>query len=331
MKPVAALVSIALVILAGCRSDVTVREPSGRSVVEPVSGGSGEGNGGPVTGTGGRGGSGKGGGSGQERRVLFPGAERVPSREWSSEGTEDIDDVVTYGCFVPSVPSGNGFMDLMTSKDGRCLVWYIHVWAERSFVRRAHYRVIERSGNGDVRQFDVFDPVAFDPVAFDLASGVAVDRGRVEATVDELHGETPVERGVGLQVEPISLADFPLRVEWSIVEIVPGAADGSPAGKDSDGSIALSGEATVSQDFPVPPAGQLSQPSLRLQLCEAELKVLQAKFRGGASAFALQLRVGPAPTSQPPPGARSGPRRVVETRVPITEKRVADCLRPGGS
>ena len=248
------------------------------------------------------------------------------SREWSSDGTEDILDVVTYGCFVPSVKGGDGFMDLMTSKDGRCLVWYIHVWAERSFVRRAHYRMVERSGNGDVRQFDVFDPVAFD-----LASGVAVDRGPVEVTVDELHGDTPVERGVGLQVEPISLADFPLRVEWSIVEIVPGAADGSPAGKDSDGTIALSGEATVSQDFPVPPAGQLSQPSLRLQLCEAELKALQAKFRGGASAFALQLRVGPAPTSQPPPGAQSGPRLVLETRVPITEKRVTDCLRQGGS
>jgi hypothetical protein len=250
----------------------------------------------------------------------------VPSREWSSEGTEDIDDVVTYGCFVPSVTGGDGFMDLMTSKDGRCLVWYIHVWAERSFVRRAQYRMVERSGNGDVRQFDVFDPVAFD-----LASGVAVDRGPVEVTVDELHGDTPLERGVGLQVEPISLADFPLRVEWSIVEIAPGAADGSPAGEDSDGSIALSGEATVSQDFPVPPAGQLSQPSLRLQLCEAELKVLQAKFRGGASAFALRLRVGPAPTSQPPPGARPGPRLELETRVPITEKRVSDCLRRGGS
>jgi len=317
MKPVAALISIALVVLPGCRSDVTVREPPGQYGVGPVTSGSGKGNGGPVTGTGGQGSrrSGPGGGSGQSRRVLVPGAERVSSREWSSEGTEDIDDVVTYCCFVPSVRGSDGFMDLMTSKDGRCLVWYIHVWAERSFVRRAHYRMVEQSSNGDVNEFDVFDPVAFDPVA--------VDRGPVEVTVDELHGDTRVERGVGIQVEPISLADFPLRVEWSIVEIAPA--------QDSDGSIALSGEATVSQDFPPPPAGQLSQPSLRLQLCEAELKALQSKFRGGASAFALQLRVGPAPTSQPPPGARSGPRLELETRVPITEKRVTDCLRRGGS
>jgi hypothetical protein len=245
---------------------------------------------------------------------------RVVGRDWRLLRTEDFDRRVVFWCHVPSVAnSATQYMDVLRSQD--CLVWYIHVGADRTYVRRSVYQVSEssvggkRSNSGDAsRVIYVSDP-----------PGLACDEGcTTRAVIDEMVGEEPA-KDVGVRSESIPLAQFPVLLEWQVVALI------KPTDKPTwlaatDRRVLLSGSQVIREDCPPPPNGRLAVPSHRLSLCGQQLQqLLQQLSAMRASEAAMVLRVSPAPGAVVDPGESPVPL-ITETRIPITKERVQACL-----
>lgn len=245
---------------------------------------------------------------------------RVVGRDWRLLRTEDFDRRVVFWCHVPSVAnSATQYMDVLRSQD--CLVWYVHVGADRKYVRRAVYQVSEssvrgkRSNSGDAsRVIYVSDP-----------PGLACDEGcTTRAVIDEMVGEEPA-KDVGVRSESIPLAQFPVLLEWQVVALI------KPTDKPTwlaatDRRVLLSGSQVIREDCPPPPSGRLAVPSHRLSLCGQQLQqLLQQLSAMRASEAAMVLRVSPAPGAVVDPGESPVPL-ITETRIPITKERVQACL-----
>lgn len=249
------------------------------------------------------------------------GWDRVTVQEWGLEGSSDVLGRITFGCFVPSsgrLQPGRSHLDMFVSQDGRCLVWYVHVWASREWVRVTSYRLSEASTDGTRRvETTVFDPVCLN------AAGAKVP---AERTADELFGIDRSPSGGRREVQPLG-QDFPLLLEWQITKVV--APDERPKWLPAgDPRIALQGSVRVDKDHPLPPEGELSQPSYRLQLCEADLRQLLKVLGAGQRSDVLDVlfRVGLAPGAVVPGGFIADPPTQFETRVPITRERIDRCL-----
>jgi hypothetical protein len=245
---------------------------------------------------------------------------KVIGRDWSLLRTEDIDRKVVFWCHVPSVANAsNEYMDVLRSRD--CLTWYIHVGAERQYVRRAVYQVSEhpaagkRSSSGDAsRVIYVSDP-----------PGLACEEGCTSrAVIDEMVGAERAT-GVGAKSEAIPLAEFPVLLEWQVVAVVE-PTDKPTWLPPADRRVILSGSQVIREDLPPPPAGRLDVPSLRLSVCGQQLQLVLQQLSGmPASEAALVLRVTPAAETRIEPGFQVVPL-TTKTRIPITKQRVQDCL-----
>lgn len=248
------------------------------------------------------------------------GSGRVVEHEWSFSEARDLEGRIAYGCLVPAGTTRSGHsMDMFVSKDGKCLVWYVHVWATKVFVRQVTYRLEERSGDGRLAAEHVISDPAGVPVG--------PEEPQAERTADELFG-IEREADAGLRRDLLPLSKFPLRVEWQVVAVTGSRA--SPTWlAENDRRVVLSGGADVRQDRPPPPRGSLSEPSVKIQLCADDLRKLLDRLEGQtAREFDLLLRVGPAAGAQAPEGfVPDGPEQF-EARVPITRKRIEACLVP---
>lgn len=249
-------------------------------------------------------------------------SSKVIGRDWSLLRTEDIERKVVFWCHVPSVGNASGqYMDVLRSPDWDCLTWYIHVGAERQFIRRAVYRVSEhpagskRSGSGDASRVIYVS----DPPGLDCEEGCTS-----RAVIDEMVGTERVT-GVGAKSEAIPLAQFPVLLEWQVVAVVEPTEKPTwlPA---ADRRVILSGSQVIREDRPPPPSDRLDVPSLRLSLCGEQLQLVLRQLSGmPASEAALVLRVTPADGSRAEPGFQAV-TLTTKTRIPITKQRVQDCL-----
>jgi hypothetical protein len=252
------------------------------------------------------------------------GGQGITRLRWRLSGETDLPGRVTYGCFVPSGPkprSGH-YLDMFVSRDGKCLVWYVHVWASQEHVRVVRYQVDQLSADGQtvMNTEDVVDPPGF---------GNPTPASDAEWTLDESFGVDP--RPAGLQRRALSLERFPLLLEWQIVK-VPKGAIGRPQTwiAEPNPAIALQGSAIIDRDRPPPTPGSLSEPSFKLQLCKADLETLRVSLDAGtAEKFDLLLRVGAAPGAIAPSGFKPDEATQFETRVPITRQRIESCLGAG--
>lgn len=270
------------------------------------------------------GGTGGSGGTGAFVPWEDRGAQGITRLRWRLGDETDLPGRVTYGCFVPSGPkprSGH-YLDMFLSRDGKCLVWYVHVWASQEHVRVVRYQVDQLSADGQkvLSSQTVTDPPGFG----DSAHGPGA-----EWTLDESFGVDP--RPAGLQRRALSLERFPLLLEWQIVKVSKDAV-GRPQSwlAARNPSIAIQGSTIIERDRPPPPPGALSEPSFKLQLCRADLEALQVSLDAGtAEKFDLLLRVGPAPGAVAPTGFAPDAATQFETRVPITRQRIESCLGAG--
>jgi hypothetical protein len=247
-------------------------------------------------------------------------SSKVIGREWSLLRTEDIDRKVVFWCHVPSVANASdGYMDVLRSPD--CLTWYIHVGAERQYVRRAIYQVSEHSAAGKRSSSEDASRVIYvsDP------PGLACDEGCTSrAVIDEMVGAERAA-GMGAKSEAIPLAQFPVLLEWQVVAVVEPTEKPTwlPA---ADRRVILSGSQVIREDRPPPPSGRLDVPSLRLSVCGEQLQLLLQRLSGmAAQEAALVLRVSASPEAAVEQEFQVVPL-TTKTRIPITKKRVQDCL-----
>lgn len=245
---------------------------------------------------------------------------KVIGRDWSLLRTEDIDRKVVFWCHVPSVANAsNEYMDALRSPG--CLTWYIHVGAERQYVRRAVYQVSEHSAAGKRSSSRDAGRVIYvsDP------PGLACEEGCTSrAVIDEMVGAERAT-GMGAKSEAIPLAQFPVSLEWQVVAVVEPTESPTWLPAD-DRRVLLSGSQVIREDRPPPPGGRLDVPSLRLSVCGEQLQLLLNRLPGmPASEAALVLRVTQAPDATVEPGFQVVPL-TAEARIPITKKRVQDCL-----
>ena len=247
-------------------------------------------------------------------------SSKVIGRDWSLLRTEDIERKVGFWCHVPSVGNASEqYMDVLRSPD--CLTWYIHVGAERQFIRRAVYRVSEhpagskRSGSGDASRVIYVS----DPPGLDCEEGCTS-----RAVIDEMVGAERA-KGMGARTEAIPLAQFPVLLEWQVVAVVEPTEKPTWLPAD-DRRVVLSGSQVIREDRPPPPVGRLGVPSWRLSVCGQQLQLLLQQLSSmPASEAALVLRVTPASDATVEPGFQVVPF-TAEARIPITKKRVQDCL-----
>ena len=244
---------------------------------------------------------------------------QVVVRDWRLLRRDDTERRVVFWCHVPSVGNENmQYMDVLQSQ--QCLVWYVHVGADRKYIRQAVYQVTEHSDASRLPESGESSRTIFvsDP------PGLPCDEGCTSrAVIDEITGLARAT-DVGLRSEPLPLSEFPVLLEWQVVGVI--RADEPPTWlPENDRRAILSGSEVIREDRPPPPPGRLAPPSHRLLLCREELqRLLQVMTKLGAPEAALVLRVSPAP------GSSVDGYRVetlnTETRIPLTRKRIQECL-----
>ena len=315
MKTVAAIAVTALAVLGvSCKSSpsktTSTSSSQGPKLSQPGKRG--------IRGSGGGGVGVSPGGSAGPRTWRDAGSDKVVRHQWSVLETTDVDGRITYGCFVPSGSRGTANLDMFSAKEGTCLAWYVHVSATKQYVRQCVYQLHELTSDGKkvVATHRVSDP-----------PGIGADGDDGRWTAGELFVIDRVP--AGLRAEPLPLAEFPLLLEWEVVEVMSVGDESSwlPAG---NGRVVLNGSAVVKEDRPIPPPGTLAAPSLKIELCGADLAKLRDRLEErSAVEFDLLLRVGPAAGAVSPPGFQPDPPIQFEARLPITRSRIDQCLPPG--